>query len=157
LGDALSPDWEVIRHCRVRDVDVEANPNLPTASASAFELRPNEPYLSVNCPNVFAALPDRTARLQRILKDLRTKPDVREVKSSHWFAGLSVRDIMGIICQSTGERFRVELEQEPGDDSHSGIYGQSGATDDEERMALQTALAASFNGAAVRVSDLERV
>jgi len=155
LGTALSPEFEVVRHCNLLDVDDEVNPLHPTPNASAFRLRPNEPYLSVNCPDIFADLPDKVSRLQQILNDLRTKPGGRKVKSSHWFAPLSVGEILKLVCESNSEHFRVELEAEAGDESHSGIYGQSGATDDDERNSLQTAIAACASGPAIRVSDLE--
>ena len=155
MGAPLSVEWDVARHCTSRDVDEEANATYPRANGSAFELRPGETYLSVNCPNIFGDLPDLKARLKRILSDLRTKPDPRKVRSSHWFAILSVDAIVKIQCSSTAQNLRVELEAEPGDTSHSGIYGQSGATEEEELMALQTQIAACFSGPAVRVRDLE--
>jgi hypothetical protein len=155
LGGAVSIEWEVARHCRNTDVDAEANPDYPVANATAFEIRPNESYLSVNCPNIFGELPDLRSRLRRILSDLKTKPNRRTIKANSWFAILSVGPIVEIECQSTGERFRVELEEEIGDTSHSGIYGQTGATSEEEVMALQTLLAACASGPAGRVRDLE--
>lgn len=143
-----SNEYHVARHCRKSDVDpVERRP-----SASAFELKHDEDYLSVNCPEIFPDLPDLPARLKRIIHDLGSKPRRRIVRPSHWFAVLPVKRLT-VISTSAGRCLRVTHEEETGDVSHCGIYGLRDV-EELERNAIQLQIAVSVQDPVYLVSDL---
>jgi hypothetical protein len=88
--------------------------------ATAFILKPNEPYLSVNWLE-HLGIEDRQGQVAEVLRVLRTKRDVR---ASAKLALLNVGGSRAAVQAGTTDRLEIEFRHEPEDEdsSHSGIY-----------------------------------
>ncbi len=111
----LSPDENVARHRRPRDIDEHG-----ILSSNAFLLRNEEPYLSTNWLEYFHPS-DRAIQITAVRSSLIDKD--RTVKPNDLFVVLNV----GIATDNCKAKLGLDLSfltlGEPGDPSHTGIYG----------------------------------
>ncbi|MCY3630964.1 MAG: hypothetical protein OXI05_10745 [Bacteroidota bacterium] len=101
--------------------------------ASAFALKDNEEFLSVNWIEYFKGLSKEQA-IDRV-RDAFRKKNYR-IKRSGRFALLKVREVKTVISDLSPSPFKIEHQPEENDPSHSGISGYT-ASDEFITLAIK--------------------
>ena len=116
-GDEISNDHHVSRVCGASKLREDGTP-----SGTAFELRNNEEYLSVNWLEFFPET-SKNEQLQKIREDQNNKG--RTLPSRGKLAVLNVGRTAQEVLEVTEQKINLLFIHEPEDldPSHSGIYG----------------------------------
>lgn len=115
-GDILPDQDHVSRLCAPSQLDEAGHP-----TASAFRLRADEEYLSVNWLEYLnlPELEDQLAEVTRVLRTKRKVPATARLARLH--VGLSRARVSAGTAGSVNLQFRHVPEELPSDPSHSGI------------------------------------
>lgn len=114
-GDQLPESNHITRFCKGTQVNEDG-----TVSPAAFELRPNEEYLSINWLENLK-LSDRSSEINELRSVLQKKLTFGKNAK---LTVLNVGEVFKNVFQKSGDRRKLRFlhEPEPDDPSHSGIY-----------------------------------
>lgn len=126
--DPIDDEHHVSRYCSPITLDRNKRP-----MASAFALKDNEEFLSVNWIEYFKGLSKEQA-IDRV-RDAFRKKNYR-IKRSGRFALLKVREVKTVISDLSPSPFKIEHQPEENDPSHSGISGYT-ASDEFITLAIK--------------------
>ena len=111
----LPDEHHFSRYCKPTAVGRDG---LPTAAA--FEMKPDEEYLSVNWLEYFDT-PDLGAAVERVREAFRLKR--YRVRRNGRFAVVNVGAALTAVAEAVGRRGRVDHIPLDDDESHAGFFG----------------------------------
>lgn len=118
-NDPISDDQHVTRYCSQKRLDSNSRPML-----YAFQLRPNEEYLSVNWLEYFGSV-RRDQQISALRQVFLYKG--RKLGASARFAVFNIGEMRNHVLQGTAGRTTLTVlhKPEPKDQSHCGIFGST--------------------------------
>jgi hypothetical protein len=137
----LSHQRDVARHCRKRDIGEDG---LPSEDAYLIRADRGESFLSTNWCEYFH-LSDRQTQIDGVITSLRAK---RTVRSGEFIVILNVGVAITSCASCLGVTLQFTVLGEPGDPSHTGIFGYT----EVNNAGIALVLASSVN-----VCDVHRV